>query len=284
MTDKFSVGKDITATAAFGYIDTATANFENPPVSGIWGLAYPTTSSWNGGGAFADIVTQTGIYDGFSMCLQDGAGMMTLGEDFGSNSKFQWAPRIGNAYYSVDMTDLQVGGQSLNLAPSVYNDPFSIVDSGTTLIIFASETVNALQTAFNGLCSSKQLPGVCGVTQGNTLFDGYCFRMSSSDISNFPDLTFVIAGLSLTITSQEYLIPQQQYMCLGIVSGGSGFGTILGDTFMRKFHVAFDRAGSRVGFGPVSTCPGSKSSFADVLRPSLLLVLMMIQSICFLFL
>ena len=40
------------------------------------------------------------------------------------------------------------------------------------------------------------LPGVCGAPKGKTLFDGECFNMTKQDINNFPNVSFVVKGVS----------------------------------------------------------------------------------------
>jgi hypothetical protein len=34
-----------------------------------------------------------------------------------------------------------------------------------------------------------------------------------------------------------------------------GLGIIVGDIFMQRYHVAFDKNNGKIGFGPLSSCP-----------------------------
>jgi len=257
LTDKFSVGHFSNIQVGFGYISYASANFENNPVDGIWGLSYPDLA-FSSVPVFDNLVSQAGISNAFSMCLIDGAGTMTMGVDYSTNGNFSWTPIIKQEWYNVNITGMKVGGTALAGNSATYNNGTSIVDSGTTLLLVPSIVYNNIKSALQARCPG--LVGICGVAAGQTIFDGYCYTMTSAQLNTYPNVSVVLNGITapLNITPQHYMrgivSGGYTYYCYGIGLGGS-FGTILGDVFMGGFHVAFDRIHSKIGFAPTSTCP-----------------------------
>src|SRR5437868_1429199 len=78
---------------------------------------------------------------------------------------------------------------------------------------------------FVALCSSKTLKGICGVSSSIDLFAGYSFTMTSSDVSTFPTIQFVLEGntsptITVHVTPQKYLLTTDgSSYRLGISSG-----------------------------------------------------------------
>jgi len=174
---------------------------------------------------------------------------MNIGDDFSSG--FEYTPITKQLWYVVEMDDLLVGSKSIGVSSSVYNSQGTIVDSGTTLFYLPSTAFNAFQTTMTALCNSGQnLVGVCNVKSGQSLFDGYCFKMTSSQVSAFPVLNVNLKGVSnLPVQPSAYLVTQQGYYCLGVQDSGSLAFTILGDVFMQDRQVVFDFGNSQLGFG-----------------------------------
>jgi hypothetical protein len=107
----------------------------------------------------------------FAMCMHptDG-GILTIG---GTNSSlytgnFQYTPVVPlrNKYYfyTLDMTDVQIGGTSIGLSPAVYSENGfggCVLDSGTNVILFPEQIYLAFQKTFqNALCPGFSVP-VC---------------------------------------------------------------------------------------------------------------------------
>jgi len=179
-----------------------------------------------------------------------------MGIDYSNNNAFDWATELSQSFYIVNIQDIKVGTQSMGLGNNQYNTgPGTLVDSGTTLIIFNTAVYNALGNLLQGMCTGTQLVGICNTQQGKSLLDGYCYNMNAQQRALFPDISFSLAGTTnyLTVSQTAYLIPQGSSYCLGIANSQNDM--ILGDVFMRSFHVVFERASTRVGFGPISTCP-----------------------------
>jgi len=257
VSDTFRIGQFPATTMTFGYINSVTGNFENSPASGIWGLAYPSLGV--GIPVMDSLMEQLQIPHMFSMCLGS-SPVMTTGVDYSANSAFKWTNVVTRTYYTVEMLDMSVNSQSLGLASSTYSSPFCAIDSGTTLIQLPTAAFNAFYSKLKAMCATTNLVGLCGVPSVQPdIFHGYCFPMSSYQRTLYPDIQIVLANIStpLVITSQQYIYETQGFYCAGIVVSSSNGPTVLGDIFMQKFHVAFDRLNNRVGFADPSTCPTS---------------------------
>lgn len=94
----------------------------------------------------------------------------------------QWTPITDKSWYVVDMEDMKVGGTSLGVPASVYNDGDAIVDSGTTYFYIPTKAWEAFMDALTAMCSSTNLVGVCGVSYKDSIFDNYCFEMTSAEV------------------------------------------------------------------------------------------------------
>jgi len=260
--DVFGVGAYSGVAVSFGVIDDVSGNFENPPVDGIWGISYPDLAFTTP--AIDYLITQENLANTFSMCTSVSKPVMSIGIDYSANPNFQWTDIVAEEYYNVQITDMLVGGKSLNLSSAYYNSPMAIVDSGTTLILLEDSTFNVLMNIFTNMCPG--LTGYCG--EGDqSIFNGYCYGLNQNDINAYPDVAIAFNGITtpFTLTPSQYLFPSQNgnqvLYCGGFGSSGSE-GTILGDVFMQGYHVAFDRTHSKVGFAPLATCPtaGTTSS------------------------
>jgi len=260
LQDIFNVGGLTVGNVSFGSIQKSTPGFEPTGVDGIFGLAWPSTSSWAADSAITVLMKKQGMYKAFGMCLKADGGTLTLGLNAHSDTAFQFAPSPSQQlYYTIQLTDMKIGGTSLGISATTLNGQFgALVDSGTTLMIIPDDAFNALKLKMTALCATVTLPGVCNPPAGQSLFDGYCYQMTPADIAKFPDFAVSAKGLTtdLAVPASIYLIPQQQYMCLGITTAGAGEAIcILGDTFMSAYNVVFDQETNSVGFGPSSSCP-----------------------------
>jgi len=271
------------AKVSLGYIANSSAQFEPTGVDGIFGLAYPTTSSWGSESPLLELLGQNSQYKSFGMCLMKDGGSISLGVNEHDNPNVAFTPTMQNGgrliYYPVNLTDMKINGQSINVNSNTLNGNYgALVDSGTTLMLFPEAVFNRLRNIFNALCQGVNLPGVCGVQDGHSLFDGICVSMTDQDRQSFPTISVTVPGIptDLTISPDQYLLFQNASLktirttktttkvklgddlvwCLGIQpSPPTEPVTILGDTFMRGFYVVFDQESQSVGFGPQSACP-----------------------------
>jgi len=266
LTDALKFGTITASSASLGAVTRASAGFQNPPVDGIWGLAYPEVSSWYGDSALETLITAGSLADSFSMCLIDNNAVMSVGIDYSTSNQFQWADMPGTAWYEVTLNDIKLGSTSIGVSGSTYNYVATIIDSGTTLAYLPTSAIAALYNTFTGMCGSLNLVGICGQTFANSLLGGQCYEMTGPELQLYPPINFYFSGTTspVALTYDYYLIPQvsqgNTYWCINFQDGGVDQITILGDYVMREFHVVFDRANQRVGFGAISTCPSTSST------------------------
>jgi len=93
-TDIFTVGTLVSpASVSLGGItttDVGSGGFEPIGVDGIWGFAYQALSGWGSSSVFEHLVGDLGWYDGFSMCLLQNGGTLSLGVDHSKDPRFKW--------------------------------------------------------------------------------------------------------------------------------------------------------------------------------------------------
>jgi hypothetical protein len=262
MRDVLVIGNYTTGdnTVVFGAINNVDApnGFEATGVDGIIGFAFQSLSSWGGSSAFSTLVGIYNFYDGFAMCLRPEGGVLELGVDYSKNSNFKWTPITDEEWYGVDIEDILVGETSIGFSWWDLNWNGVIVDSGTTLLIVPSDIFGAIQTVFTNLCSKVKLAGICGLPANETLFAGQCYNMTVQQVKQFPTFSINFYQLGpLPIQPIDYLwqgtgIPGQY--CMGI-QAMDNLPIIIGDVFMQRYHVVFDKNTDKIGFGPISTCP-----------------------------
>lgn len=255
----------------FGNILTTTkyGGFQDAIVDGILGLSYGKQSGKSCSPncvtpVFSALVDSGEIADIFSMRLTDlngneTVGMLTLGSagDSVGNTisgslveSVYYSPIVEESYYVVGMNDFTIGQNSIG-THSIHKHR-AIVDSGTTFIVLPTEVHNDVKSAFQA--NFCDLPGICG---DNTIFNlNMCLN---SDVVNttalndiYPNITMILEGVQLTLLPTDYLRPYKvktdTYYCFGIVDGGDLNLIVLGQVFMRPFHIIFDRANTRIGF------------------------------------
>jgi hypothetical protein len=261
-SDVFVFGPGLKGSVNFGTITQQTPNFQQfAVIDGVFGLA--CTQDFGQPTPLESMVQAGLIQDQFSFCFDKSGqgGLLTFGGADPNlyTGTFQYTPLtqgIEGEYY-VSMNDLLVAGQSIGVDPIVYSGQYggAIVDSGTNVFLLPHEAFRALRRSFMNMCSKTTLRGVCDAPAGQTLFDGFCFGMSSSDLAKFPPMTVVLQGpVELKMTPANYLTTQNgpgQY-CLGVIDTGYGGFTILGDTNMAPYVSLFDRVNTQLGFAPVN--------------------------------
>eukprot|EP00698_Gefionella_okellyi_P020881 TRINITY_DN664_c1_g1_i4.p1 TRINITY_DN664_c1_g1~~TRINITY_DN664_c1_g1_i4.p1 ORF type:complete len:600 (-),score=125.90 TRINITY_DN664_c1_g1_i4:73-1872(-) len=246
-TDIITIGSASAATP-FGVIQRESPDFEPDPLDGILGLAYSSLGQNGLVSPYDAYVSSNQLADQFSMCMNPTGGVMVLG-GYGSfhTGSYTWvnsSPTSG--FYMVTTSGVYLGSSLMGGSSGVN----AIVDSGTTAFVVPT----AIFTSIQNFMRSQGLRGTSG---NQNLFNGYCISMSSSEAAAFPTLTIPLTGITLTVNGADYMRPftsgGRVYYCLGM-SGISQSFAILGDYVMQKYEVAFNRAGRKVGFAPVSAC------------------------------
>jgi len=269
--DKFNPAPKAAKTAmislgAINNVQPPNLTFEPNPIDGLWGLAHKALSGWYGDPAIAIWINENNFYDSFSICLFNDSGIMEVGTNYYSsaNKQYQWTPVYQYsslwAWYVVWLDDFRFNNMSLGLSQSQLNANTVIVDSGTTLIVVPQNVYQAIAKVLLKMCGTNNMPGICGnPPNGSQLLAGDCIQLSNEQLAIFPNLTiYLYEILPLTIYPTDYLwqgAGQPGYYCLGIYQMSDTFPIILGDVFMQRFHVVFDRNEDVVGFGDPSTCP-----------------------------
>jgi len=247
------MGQDANATFVFGTIYQQSKNFQQFfYIDGVVGFIADGGSAFGGTSAFQRLV-DTGQYANiFAMCLNPySGGVLTLGGTDASlqTGPFAWTPIAFGLGYSVDMSDIEVNGQSIGIKGT---HPV-IVDSGTNIFLQPSDHYSALYRFFQStLCPGFPLEGVCG--QKN-LFTHNCYNYNETDLALFPNISLVLRGATLTVTGQQYLITNSTgsgLYCLGIDETGVEGISIIGDVIMQAYYVAFDVTHKRLGWAPVN--------------------------------
>lgn len=140
-------------------------------------------------------------------------------------------------YWGIDST-LGYGG-------TTYGSTAGIVDTGTTLILIASDYFSQFQSATGGTVDS---------TTG-------LLEIPSSSYSSLTDFEITVAGTSFNLSPSQYIIPQSEvsnyggnpgsyYSYIGDVgsNSGSGLDFIYGQKFLENYYSVFDTPNSQVGF------------------------------------
>lgn len=193
----------------------------------------------------------------FSYCLVDRDSSSASTLQFGPGaepSDAVTAPLIHNSrlptFYFVGLTGISVGGQPLNLPPSVFEvDPSSpsgvIIDSGTSVTRLRSDVYNALRDAF--VKGTQHLPS----TSGFALFDT-CYDLSTKTRVSVPTVGFLFSGgKSLILPAKNYLVPvdSKKTFCFAFAPTRSSL-SIIGNLQQQGTRVSFNSGKSVIGFSP----------------------------------
>jgi len=136
--------------------------------------------------------------------------------------------------------------QSINFGgTNILSSTAGIVDTGTTLILIATNAFDAYQRATGG------------VLDNNTGL----LKFTSAQFSALKNLNFVIGGTTFALTPNAQIFPRSLNTQIGgtangifgIVAdigtaSGEGLDFINGYAFLERFYSVFDTAGKRVGF------------------------------------
>lgn len=258
-TDTVTVGEFKLDSFNFAGVDDTSglgALYTNDPFDGICGMAWPALAS--GGSTVLAAMSNSANFSTsvFSFCLgsRDGAtGELLLGgmDPKYSASEIHWVPLKAKTWWQVNLDGLKIGGNSI---PSVALLG-AIIDSGTSLLSGPSLDVERIAKQLNPISTTG---GLYIVTCSN-------LRKAS--------LTFTLGGQDYSLSGSDLILQSSGSQCLLSISSSQQGLWILGDIFMRKYHVEFDYGNARVGLAPMS---GSCGGFS---LPSWAIILIVVASV-----
>ncbi|KAI9443644.1 aspartic peptidase A1 [Lactarius indigo] len=132
---------------------------------------------------------------------------------------------------------------------TILSNTAGIVDTGTTLILIATDAFNRYKSATGG------------VNDANTGL----LRITSTQFANLQSLFFTTGGRAFELTANAQIWPRALNTFIGGTAGsiylvvndigsntGSGLDFINGYTFLERFYSVFDTTNNRVGFATTS--------------------------------
>ncbi|KAF8893667.1 acid protease [Gymnopilus junonius] len=147
-----------------------------------------------------------------------------------------------NEFWGIDQTVTYAG-------QTILSETAGIVDTGTTLILLASDGLAAYQAATGA------------VPDNNTGL----LKLTSVQFANLQPLLFTAAGTTFTLTPNAQLWPRALNVDIGGVANaiylivsdlgtpsGEGFDFVNGFAFLERFYSVFDTANNQVGFATTS--------------------------------
>ncbi|XP_077645955.1 cathepsin D-like [Lonchura striata] len=225
---------------------------------GVLGLAYPGAAAGPARPVFDSMMGLRLFRSNvFSFYLRSGAsegdgGELLLGgiDERLFEGPLHYIPVTRKSYWQVHMDRLSVGSPGVSGCrdpPLCRGGCEAIVDTGTSLVTGPSAEVGALHRALGGFRAE----------QGQYLLD--CDKVAS-----LPNVTFVLAGTTFTLSPQEYVLKVSQLGTPTCISGFMGLDIprpsgplwILGDVFLAVHYAVFDRDRDRVGLARSRRHPG----------------------------
>eukprot|EP00002_Diphylleia_rotans_P039223 TRINITY_DN9054_c0_g1_i1.p1 TRINITY_DN9054_c0_g1~~TRINITY_DN9054_c0_g1_i1.p1 ORF type:complete len:548 (+),score=97.05 TRINITY_DN9054_c0_g1_i1:48-1691(+) len=242
----------------FGGVKSSSSGFERGPVDGISGFATMALSPSSMDPFFDAFRRSNSVANIFSICMGWEGGYLVLG---GYDPKFnaeeiKYVPMLFSNFYSISIRGLSIDAQPLALKAQDFSFFTStpVVDSGTTLMVFPPKVYNEIKAFLQSKYCS--IPGVCPDEDGKTMFDGYFYRIASSQLKAFPTMKFQLdSEVVLDLSPEYYLSEIDGYTGLGF-SVGNSVPTILGNTFMRAYTIIFDNEAGMLGFSKSANCHG----------------------------
>ena len=162
------------------------------------------------------IVQQTSKQYGqvFSYCLPSTSsktGYLIFGKSYVSNS-IQYTPFNSSPdkrFYSIDILAMYVGGQKLQISPTVFSTPGSIIDSGTVITRLPLSVYTALRDAFRKQMTSYPLAKPVSILDT-------CYDFSKYSTMKIPTISIVFGGntkIDLDDSGVLY-VPNSNRVCL----------------------------------------------------------------------
>ena len=287
-TDTVGLGGGTPEVAVnFAGITMQNMFFTDSSYQGILGLG-PHFLLEVGTTSYLDQVTKAGTVPvmGFEMC--GATGTMWLGgfDSSKASGKMQYTPMVpisaDQPFYALTIDDVALGGTSLGIDKAMFVEHdaqtkaiyYPIVDTGTSLAYLPTAAANKLLSQVNANAAFSTLFGAaidpngtgCTTTKAGVTPAMINAMLPSMSLS-FPSAS----GADIVVTApamSSYMFDVGGGMICFAVGDDGGFGSVLGDTFMRGFVSVIDVQNSQIGFAPDAGCgTTSKAEFAAAGTP-----------------
>ncbi|CAH8281994.1 unnamed protein product [Eruca vesicaria subsp. sativa] len=188
----------------------------------------------------------------FSYCLPSSAsytGHLTFGSAGISRSvKFTPISTItdGTSFYGLDIVGISVGGQKLEIPPTVFSTPGALIDSGTVISRLPPKAYAALRSAFKAKMSQYRN------TSGVSILDT-CFDLTGFKTVTIPTVSFYFSGGAVVELGSKGILYafKMSQVCLAFAGNSDeNNAAIFGNVQQQTLEVVYDGAGGRVGFAP----------------------------------
>jgi len=210
---------------------------------GILGFAFQSISVDNVTPLWYNLLSQNLVTEqSFSFWLSNNAagksgqgGELTLGGTDPSRytGSFVYAPLTSQTYWEFKLDDVQLGTNSFGWCNN--GSCRAICDTGTSLI--AGPYNNMVQL---------------NLRLGCIIINGECIFTDCKYTVNLPNVSFVVAGHTFTLTPSQYVLNDTGTCISGFVGLNLppqvGPLYILGDVFIRQYYTNFDFGNKRVGW------------------------------------
>ncbi|KAH0618725.1 hypothetical protein JD844_018168 [Phrynosoma platyrhinos] len=220
--------------------------FNYAKFDGILGLGYPTIAVNDVTPVFDNLMNEGLVQeDLFSVYLsrESTGSMITFGgiDQSYFTGSINWIPVTEQGYWQIALDSILVNGQAIACSGGCQ----AIVDTGTSLLAGPPYDISNIQNAI-------------GATPGQ--YNQY--EINCNNLSNMPDVIFVINGIEFPLTPAAYTLTvhnkceivfvtsikrESEGMCDSGFQNTSGDLWILGDVFIREYYSIFDRANNQVG-------------------------------------
>jgi len=226
-SDTVSVAGINVKNQIFGEATSLAPFFQDQPIDGILGLAYPAIAEDYVTPVFDNMIKQGLVAKPiFAFYLDSTAGdtrsEIILGGVDRSLFKgpITYVPVASQTYWQISLEGVIVNGKEV----SNCNKCPAIVDTGTSLIVGPPESVTPLINAIGPV------------------------KPDCSNMQSLPTIFFNLKGSLFPLPPQVYVIKDEGECFLGIEPADGIPLWILGDAFIRNYFTVFDRGENRVGF------------------------------------
>ncbi|XP_077236917.1 aspartyl protease family protein At5g10770-like [Tasmannia lanceolata] len=199
------------------------------------------------------LVSQTAKEYGkvFSYCLpstsSSNGGYLKFGA--GDVPSVKFTPMLtnptDNSLYFLQMVGISVGAQQLNIAPSTFASPGTIIDSGTIITRLPMSAYIALRSTFRQFMSNYTMAPEFAP------FDT-CYDFSGKDTMTLPKVVLHFGGdVEVEVaTSGIFAFVNPSQTCLAFAGNNDTSDvSIIGNHQQQTFQVIYDLTGEKVGFG-----------------------------------